>query len=357
MTAEAKPTVQKQFFGKTKAGIPVDLYTLTNSKGSRAKITNYGAIVVSLSIPDKNGKFDDVVLGYETLADYENGTYYFGGIVGRYANRIAKGKFTLDGKKYKLAVNNGENHLHGGIKNFETKVWNAQSSTAEEGAKLELTYFSKNGEEGYPGNLSVKAVYTLTENNELKIEYSAATDQDTIINLTNHSYFNLSGAGSGTILNHLMQINADKFTPTDKGSIPTGKLRSVKDTPFDFTTPNVIGDRIGQTDEQIKFGSGYDHNWVLNGQNNTLKLAAIVSEPNTGRVLEVLTTEPGIQFYTGNFLNGEKGKNGKSYQKRDGFCLETQHFPDSPNRPAFPTTVLKANQKYTQTTVYKFSIR
>ena len=354
---EAKPTVKKKSFGKTTDGQAVEIYTLTNSKGVEAKITNYGAIVVSLSAPDKNGKFDDVVLGYDTLAEYEKDEAYFGGVIGRYANRIAKGKFSLNGKEYKLVVNNGENHLHGGTKNFQTVVWKAKSFAGKNGASVELNYLSRDGEEGYPGNLKVKVIYTLTENNELKIDYTATTDRDTVINLTNHSYFNLAGAGSGTILGHLMQINADRITPTDSGSIPTGELRAVKSTPFDFGSPTAIGARIEQADEQLKFGSGYDQNYVLNKTDQSLTFAARVYEPKSGRVMEVFTTEPAMQFYTGNFLSGMKGKSGKIYRKRDAFCLETEHYPDSPNQPQFPTTVLKPNQKYTQTTVYKFSAR
>jgi len=353
----AKPSIKKNPFGKTADGKAAEIYTLTNSKGTEAKITNYGAIVVSLRVADRNGKFDDVVLGYDTLDGYLKDTAYFGGIVGRYANRIAKGKFSLNGKEYTLVVNNGENHLHGGTKNFETMIWKAKSSIVKDGASLELNYFSKDGEEGYPGNLKVKVIYTLTENNELKIDYSATTDKDTVINLTNHSYFNLAGAGSGTILNHLMQINADRFTPTDSGSIPTGELRNVKSTPFDFSAPTAIGARIEQADEQLKLGSGYDHNYILNKNGQLLTLAAKVYEQSSGREMEVFTTEPAMQFYSGNFLNGIKGKNGKIYQKRDAFCLETEHYPDSPNQPEFPTTVLKPNQKYSQTTIYKFTVR
>lgn len=357
MRAEAKPIVKKDSFGKTVEGIGVDIYTLTNSKGATAKITNYGGRVVLLKMPDKQGNFADVVLGYNSIADYEKDSVFLGGIIGRYANRIAKGKFSLNGKEYTLAKNNGENHLHGGIKRFDVSVWKAKSFVDKNGANLELTRSSKDGEEGYPGNLSVKVVYTLTENNELKIEYSATADQDTIVNLTNHSYFNLAGAGKGTILNHQLQINAEKFTPTDNTSIPTGELRNVEDTPFDFSSPTAIGSRINQDNEQLKFGNGYDHNYVLNKTGNTLNLAATVYESTSGRVLEVLTTEPGIQFYAGNFLDNIKGKNGKIYNKREAFCLETQHFPDSPNRPEFPSTILKKGQKYSSTTVYKFSVR
>lgn len=357
MSAEAKPVISKQSFGKTADGTPVDIYTLTNSSGAEAKITNFGGKVVSLKMPDKNGNFADVVLGYDSIPDYEKDAFFFGGIIGRYGNRIAKGKFLLNGIQYTLAANNGGNHLHGGIKRFDVSVWSAKSFADKTGARLELTRLSKDGEEGYPGNLSVKVVYTLTENNELKIDYSAATDKDTIINLTNHSYFNLAGAGSGTILNHRIQINADRFTPTDSNSIPTGELQSVTKTPFDFRAPIAIGARIEQQNEQLKFGGGYDHNFVLNKKAAELSLAARVYEPTRRRVLEVLTTEPGIQFYAGNFLDNVNGKSGRIYNKREAFCLETQHFPDSPNEPKFPSTVLKKGQTYSSTTVYKFTIQ
>jgi len=353
--AEAKPKVKKNSFGKTADGSAIDIYTLTNSKGAEAKITNYGGRVVALKMPDKAGKFDDVVLGYDTLEGYLNDGFFIGGIIGRYANRIARGKFSLNDRDYTLATNNGENHLHGGMKGFDAEIWSAKPVIEKDGARLELSYLSKDGEEGYPGNLSVKVVYMLTENNELKIEYSAETDRDTIVNLTNHSYFNLAGAG--TILRHQLQINADRFTPADANSIPTGELRDVKNSPFDFSKLTTIGARIEQADEQLKFGGGYDHNWILNKKANELSLAAKVFEPTSGRVLEVLTTEPGVQFYAGNFLVNVKGKNGKIYQKREGFCLETQHFPDSPNKPNFPTTGLKKGQTYSQTTVYKFSVK
>jgi aldose 1-epimerase len=358
MSIQAKPAIKKQSFGKTVNAVAVDIYTLTNTKGTEVKITNYGGKIVALKVPDRTGKFADILLGYDNIKSYEKDTFYFGGIIGRYANRIAKGKFSLNGIEYLLAVNNGENHLHGGlVKRFDASVWNTKAVTGENGASLELTHFSPDGEEGYPGNLTVKVVYTLTKNNELKIDYSATTDKDTIVNLTNHAYFNLAGAGSGTILNHQMQIIADKFTPTDSGSIPTGEWRNVTSTPFDFNIPTVIGQRIDQNDEQLKFGSGYDHNWVLTKKEKGLELAAKVYEPTSGRVMEVLTTEPGIQFYSGNFLANGMGKDGKIYNKREGFCLETQHFPDSPNEPKFPSTVLKKGQKYATTTVYKFTVK
>jgi len=358
MTAEAKPTVTKASFGKTADGRTVDIYKLTNTKGAEARIITYGGTVVTLKVPDKSGKLGDVVLGFDSIGDYEKHTSYFGALIGRYGNRIAKGKFTLDGKEYTLAVNNGENHLHGGIKGFDKVVWTARSYIDPAGANLELTYLSRDGEEGYPGNLSVKVTYTLTEKNELKIVYAATADNATVLNLTHHSYFNLAGAGSGDILGTQLLINADRFTPTDNGSIPTGGLREVKGTPFDFTKPATIGDRIEQNDEQLKFGSGYDHNWVLNKKGKELSLAATAYDAKTGRVMDVYTTEPGVQFYSGNFLDGSiKGKSGQDYPRRSGFCLETQHFPDSPNKPNFPSTELKPGQTYSQTTVYKFSVR
>lgn len=358
MSATAKPKITKAAFGKTADGKAVEIYTLTNSGGAEAKIITYGGTVVSLKVPDKNGNLGDVVLGYDSVADYEKHTSYLGALIGRYANRIAKGKFSLNGKEYNLAVNNGENHLHGGLKGYDKVVWTARSSTDANGARLALTYLSREGEEGYPGNLNVKVTYSLTEKNELKIVYSATTDNDTVINLTHHSYFNLAGAGNGTILDHQLTLNADRFTPTDRGSIPTGELRNVKGTPFDFTVATAIGARIDQQDEQLKFGSGYDQNWVLNKVGNGLSRAATVYEPTSGRVMEVHTTEPGVQFYAGNYLDGViKGKSGQQYPRRSGFCLEAQHFPDSPNKPQFPTTVLKKGQRYLQTTIYKFSVR
>ena len=356
-TGQSKPEITKAPFG-TADGKSVEIYTLANSKGSEARIMTYGGTLVSLKVPDRNGKFSDVVLGYDSLADYQKATAYFGALIGRYGNRIGKGKFSIGGKEYKLAINNGVNHLHGGLKGFDKVIWTASPSVEADGAHLELNYLSRDGEEGYPGNLNVKVEYVLTENNELKIVYSATTDKPTVVNLTHHSYFNLAGAGQGTILDHQLTLNADRFTPTDSGSIPTGELRSVKGTPFDFTKATAIGSRVEQNGEQLKFGNGYDHNFVLNKNGEVLSLAATVYESTSGRVLELFTTEPAVQFYTGNFLDGSiKGKSGQNYPRRSGFCLEAQHFPDSPNRPKFPSTVLRPGKTYRQTTIYKFSVR
>ena len=353
--AHAQPTITKTTFGKTSAGENIDLYTLRNIHGVEAKITNYGGIVVSLKVPDRNGKFDDVVLGFNDLEPYLKNGPYFGAVIGRYGNRIAKGRFTLNGVEYKLAVNNGENHLHGGIKGFDKVIWTGSETKTKAGPAVVLTYLSKDGEEGYPGNLQVRVVYTLANNDELKIDYSATTDKDTVLNLTHHSYFNLAGEGNGDILNHRLTINGDRFVPTDAGSIPTGELRRVAGTPFDFLKATAIGARMNQDDEQLKLGNGYDHTFVINGRPGTLRLAATVSEPTSGRVMQVWTTEPGMQFYTGNFLDGTlTGKSGKFYQRRFGFCLETQHFPDSPNHTSFPTTTLKKGATYKSTTIYKF---
>jgi aldose 1-epimerase len=349
------PTISKESFGRTDDGKAVDLYTLRNAKGVEARITNYGGIVVTLKVPDKQGNLGDVVLGYDTLAEYIKETPYFGCLVGRYGNRIAKGKFTLDGKDYQLAVNNGPNHLHGGIKGFDKVVWEALPIQNPEPA-LELNYLSKDGEEGYPGNLQVKAVYTLTNDNALRLDYTATTDKDTVLNLTQHSYFNL--AGKGDVLGHEVMINAERFTPVDSNLIPTGELKPVQGTPFDFNQPTTIGARINQDDEQLKFGNGYDHNWVINKPAGELGLMARVYEPTSGRVLEVLCTEPGLQFYTGNFLDGKlKGKGGWVFQFRNGFCMEPQHYPDSPNQPNFPSVVLKPGQTYKNTIIYRFSVQ
>ena len=350
---EAKETRQmsanKESFGQTPDGKQVDLYTLTNTGGIRARIISFGAILVSLEVPDRNGNLADITLGFDKLDGYLGEHPYFGGIIGRYANRIGKAKFKLDGVEYKLAANNDENHLHGGIKGFDKKVWKLEDiGVTTEGAMVKLSYISEDGEEGYPGNLACSVIYTLTEDDELKISYEAETDKKTVVNLTNHSYFNLSGQGSGDILGHEMMINADKYTVVDEGLIPTGENRNVKGTPMDFTTPMTIGSRIAQVE------GGYDHNYVLNS-GGTLTLAAKVQEPTSGRIMEIHTDQPGVQFYTGNFLDGSiTGKAGKVYKKHYGFCLETQHFPDSPNKPDFPSVVLQPGQKYATTTVHKF---
>jgi len=347
----------KKSFGKTPDGQPVHLFVLTNRNGAEVSITNFGGAVVSIKVPDRGGKLADVVLGCDTIDGYANDKSYFGALVGRYGNRIGHAQFVLDGKTYTLAKNNGDNSLHGGVKGFNKVVWTAKTLSKKNGQSLELSYLSKDGEEGFPGNLKVTVIYTLTDSNALKIEYSATTDKKTVVNLTNHSYFNLAGQGNGDILGHLLTIEADKFTPVDSGLIPTGELRDVAGTPFDFRKPTVIGARIDQEDEQLKLGGGYDHNFVLRrSAGSGESLAARVVEPTWGRVLEVWTTEPGVQFYTGNFLDGKStGKGGATYPKRSAFCLETQHFPDSPNQPKFPSVVLNPGERYHTITTYKFS--
>jgi aldose 1-epimerase len=344
------PRASKTSWGRTADGESVELYTLTNQKNSEARITTYGGILVSLKVPDRAGALGDVVAGFDSLQGYLTPAPYFGAIIGRYGNRIAGARFSLNGVGYTLARNNGENHLHGGIRGFDKRVWTAKILSPQ---SLELTYTSRDGEEGYPGNLSVAVTYTLTDTNDLRIEYSATTDKETIVNLTHHSYFNL--AGDGDVLAHEAVINADRFTPVDQGLIPTGELRSVAGTPFDFRGPKAIGERIEQKDEQLIFGGGYDHNWVLNRSGSGLESAAKVRDPKSGRVMEVLTTEPGLQFYTGNFLDGSLQGKGRVYTRRSAFCMETQHFPDSPNKPGFPSTVLKPGTRYETATVYRFS--
>ncbi|WP_409070859.1 aldose epimerase family protein [Hymenobacter sp. HSC-4F20] len=350
----AAPTAAS--FGKTQDGTEVQLYTLTNTHGLKVSITNYGGTITSLLVPDKAGKLGDVVLGFDQVSGYQSPEFlksgpYFGALIGRYGNRIKGGKFTLDGKEYTLAKNNGPNTLHGGKQGFDKVLWQAQPGTSAEGQTLTLTYLSKDGEEGYPGNLNVTVVYTLTNDNALKIDYSATTDKATPVNLTNHAYFNLGLGQTKDVLGHEVTIAADRYNVVDAGLIPTGELRPVKGTPFDFTTPHSIGERIGQVP------GGYDHNWILN-QTSGLHTAATVYEPTTGRTMEVRTTEPGLQFYTGNFLDGTlKGKGGTVYGKHAGFCMETQHFPDSPNQPKFPTTILKPGQTLQSTTIYTFGVR
>jgi aldose 1-epimerase len=357
-TETAKP-MEKKAFGTTPDGKTADLYILTNKNGMEVSITNYGGIVTSIKVPDRNGKLGDAALGYDTLDGYASDKVYFGATVGRYCNRIGHAEFSLDGVKYTLAKNNGENTLHGGINGFNKMLWEARDVSQDGEPALELKYTSKDMEEGFPGNLSATVVFTLTNKNELKIDYSATTDKKTVVNLTNHSYFNLAGPGSGDVLKTVLRIEADKFTPIDSGLIPTGELKSVQGTPFDFRKATEIGARIDAGDEQLKLGRGYDHNFVLiKNKPNGLTLAARAEESTTGRVLEVWTTEPGIQLYTGNFLDGSiHGKGGIAYTKRSAFCLETQHFPDSPNHPNFPSTILSPGQRYHTTTIYKFSTK
>jgi aldose 1-epimerase len=350
----------KSEFGKTPDGKDVDLYTLTNAHGMKAKIITYGGIITELEAPDRDGKLGDVVLGFDNLQSYLAGSPYFGALIGRVANRIAKGRFTLDGMEYKLFINNGPNALHGGQKGFDKVVWRAEPEETKDGPALKLTYLSPSGEEGYPGNLTVHVTYTLTNDNALRIDYAATTDKATPINLTNHSYFNLGGPGSGDILGEEVMIAADKYTPVDATMIPTGEIKPVKGTPLDFTKPTTIGARIDELkpDEAAANPGGYDHNYVLRGGDKEPALAARVHEPKTGRTMEVYTTEPGLQFYTGNFLDGKlKGKNGVVYKKHQAFCMEADHFPDSVNHPDFPSTILEPGKTYTQTTVYKFSAK
>jgi aldose 1-epimerase len=356
----ATPTsgsTKKTSFGKTPGGEAVDLYVLTNKNGNEVAITNYGGAVVSIKVPDRSGKVADVVLGYDNADGYVNDKSYLGALVGRYGNRIGHAQFVIDGKTYTLAKNNGDNSLHGGIKGFNKAVWSAKAVPVKGGQSLQLSYVSKDGEEGFPGNLKATVTYTWSDDNALTIDYSATTDIKTVVNLTSHSYFNLAGQGSGDILGHQLMIQADQFTPVDSGLIPTGELRDVKDTPFDFRKPTAIGARINQDEEQLKLGGGYDHNFVLRmPMDHGESLAARVVEPTTGRVMEVWTTEPGVQFYTGNFLDGKTtGKGGMTYPKRSAFCLETQHFPDSPNQPKFPSVLLNPGQSYHTITKYNFS--
>jgi len=342
-------------FGKTPDGAEVSIYTLKNSKGVEARIMDYGGIVVSLKVPDQKGALGDVVLGYDNLADYIKATPYFGALIGRYGNRIAKGKFTLNGAEYTLATNNIGNHLHGGIKGFDKVVWNAKSVEGKAGSALELKYTSRDGEEGFPGTLSVTALYTVTEQNELRLDLSATTDKPTVCNLTHHSYFNL--AGKGDILGHRVMIKSSCFTPVDETLIPTGELKPVDGTPFDFRKATAIGARIDVKDEQLKFGLGYDHNWVIDKPAGKLALMAEVREASSGRIMQVLSTEPGLQFYSGNFLDGSNvGKGGVAYQYRTGFCMEPQHYPDSPNKPQFPSVVLKPGETYHSTIIYRFTV-
>lgn len=343
-------------FGATAEGTPIERYTLTNANGIEAAIITYGGILTALRVPDRNGALDDIVLGFDTLTPYLGDQPFFGALVGRFCNRIANAQFTLNGTTYQLARNDGVNHLHGGPHGFHRAIWRASERPSDAGPSLELHYLSRDGEEGYPGNLSVTVTYTLTDQNALRIDYAATTDRDTVLNLTNHSYFNL--AGGADILGHAMQIDATRFLPIDATLIPTGELRPVHDTPMDFTTSTVIGERINADDEQIRCGMGYDHTWVMDKPDGALGHAARVYAPESGRVLDVSTTMPGVQFYSGNMLDGSlAGKGGTIYSRNSGLCLETQHFPDSPNQPQFPSTVLRPGETYHQTTIFQFGVR
>lgn len=356
------PSITSAPFGRLPDGREATLHTLINARGARADITDYGAIVVRLFVPDRAGQLGDVVLGYNSVTDYVRNNPYFGAIVGRFGNRIAQGRFTLDGRTYALATNNSPNgipcHLHGGTTGFDKVLWSARPTVVNGMPTLELRYRSPDGEEGYPGNLDVLVTYTLGADNSLRIDYHATTDRATPVNLTQHTYFNLKGEGGGDILDHRLQLQAQRYTPVDAGLIPTGELATVAGTPLDFTTAQRIGDRVDAPHEQLKLAGGYDHNWVLDRQSGELALAAIATEPTTGRVLEVWTQEPGVQFYCGNFLDQTVvGKDGRPYGHRGGFCLETQHYPDSPNQPTFPDTILRPGQTYQTSTVFKFSAR
>jgi aldose 1-epimerase len=350
--------VTKIRWGALPSGEGIDLYTFRNANGIEASITNYGGRLVTLKTPDRNGRFEDVVLGFDDFDGYLKKNPYFGALVGRYANRIANAEFTLEGKTYKLARNNGNNSLHGGLKGFDKVAWKAQQTTTAHGAALQLGYVSADDEEGYPGELTATVTYTLTDDDEFRIDYVATTGKPTVLNLTNHSYFDLAGQRAGNILDHVITIAADRFTPVNANLIPTGELRDVKGTPFDFTQPMRIGERIEKNDEQLKFGVGYDHNFVLNRGAAGLAFAARAHHSASGRSLEVLTTQPGMQFYTGNHLAESlvRGKGGGVYGFRSGFCFETQHFPDSPNQPNFPSTELKPGERYEQITVFRFSV-
>ena len=350
--------ISKSLYGKLSDGREVFEYTLTNSSGCRMKIITYGATVTSLVVPDRKGKFEDVVLGYDSLEGYVAGASYFGAIVGRYGNRIGKGRFSLDGKNYQVSINDGENHLHGGKIGFNKVVWDAKEVPDSAGPAVELKYVSHDGEEGYPGTVTLTVRYTLTDDNAMRIHYEGTTDAPTIFNPTHHSYFNLSGSPTNTILNHQLMIAADSTTPIRSGLIPTGAIVSVANTPMDFRTLTLIGAHIGDKDEQLSLARGYDHNWVLRDYNKQVRKVAEVVEPTTGRVMTLLTDQPGLQFYTGNFLDGSaKGKNGIAYQFRTGFCLEAQCYPDSPNNPSFPSSVLRPGEVYHQTTIYQFSTK
>ncbi|MEQ9288121.1 MAG: aldose epimerase family protein [Cyclobacteriaceae bacterium] len=350
-----KASITQSDFGTLPSGEKATLFTLTNARGMKMTVTNYGGIITSLWVPDKNGQMADVVLGYDNLEGYLNKTPYFGALIGRYGNRIAEGKFSLDGQEYSLATNNGRNHLHGGIKGFDKVLWQAEALNEKEAVGVKFTRTSPDMEEGFPGNLSCEVIYWLNNKNQLVFDYKATTDKKTIVNLTNHSYFNLTGDPSKTILDHELELVAHGYLPVDSTLIPTGEIRQVEGTPFDFLIPTPIGERIDQADTQLGFGNGYDHSWVFNEQTNDMKYAGSLYEPTSGRQMNFYTTEVAVQFYSGNFLDGSiQGKEGKNYSFRSGMCLETQHYPDSPNQPEFPTTILNPGEVYTSSTIYEF---
>jgi aldose 1-epimerase len=351
----AKATVTRASYGILPDGVSVDAFTLTNAAGVTVKAISYGAIITSITVPDRNGKLDDVVLGFDSLDGYLKGTAYFGAVIGRYGNRIGGAQFELDGQTYQLAANNGPNSLHGGLKGFDKVVWKGETFERDGGVGVVLTYTSQDGEEGFPGTLSAQVTYTLTGKNELAIDYRATTDKPTVVNLTQHSYFNLGGDGSGEVLAHELTLAADRYSTVDKDLIPLGDPVTVTDTPFDFRTATPIGARIDADHEQIRLGGGYDHNFAINRTGPGLVRAARVVEPGSGRVMEVFTTEPGVQLYTANHLDGIQGKAGHVYNKRNAFCLETQHYPDSPNKPSFPSTTVRPGETYVSRTVYAFS--
>ncbi len=347
------PSIDKQLFGRAQDGCPIDLYTLSSNNGLQARVMTYGATLVSLRAPDRHGDVGETVLGFDDLEPYLGDHPYFGGIIGRYANRIANGRFTLNGKTYQLTRNDAVNHLHGGKVGFDRVIWNPQVINLPGAQQLVLCYLSRDGEEGYTGNLKAEVIYTVTDTNELRLDYAATTDQDTVVNMTQHAYFNL--AAGDTILDHTLQLNADRFLPIDQNLIPTGEQRAVADTPMDFRRATRIGSRMSVADSQLETAGGYDHNWILNPGSGNCVMAAQLYDPLSGRLLLIETTQPGIQFYSGNFLDGRNiGRGGRKYFKHAGCCLETQHFPDSPNHSSFPSTVLKPQQLYRQTTIYRF---
>lgn len=356
-SGETTMTIEKTIFGNLTDGRQADLFTMKHPDGSVVQITNFGAAVVAVKVPDKEGTIEDVVLGFDNLSDYENIRAFYGAIVGRYGNRIDHGRFTLNGTEYKLAVNDGDNHLHGGIKGFDRVLWQVDDYHARDAAVLKLSYLSEDGEEGYPGNLQVRVTYSFDQDRALRIDYRITCDKPTVKNITNHAYFNLSGNLKDDILGHELMLNADQYLPVVKGLIPTGEFRPVAGTVMDFRQPHPIGARIDDDDQQLKFGLGYDHNWILNKERDSLSLAGTVFEPTSGRLMEIYTTEPGIQFYSGNFMDGShSGHGGRMYTHRHAICLETQHYPDSPNHDNFPTTVINPGEVYTSTTIYKFGV-